>query len=283
MNGGRNSTSEIYQCITLWVEQWWEPQKRVLIDAVGQVFSEHRASVRETITNLKERVIRLETTSNFEERFTRLAHEVKRGSEIPQGELLEKIEALQRQLDDLKRVAGQPGPQGPPGKLPRVKEYVAECVHYESDVVTHEGALYQAKRDTAQPPGGSDWVCVARAGRDALTPTIRGTYNVYEKYQKLDIIVSDGAAFIASKDNPGLLPGPDWQLLSRQGKRGQRGEKGDPGPRGEKGDQGPAVMPRLVSSEIDENYNLTILRSDNSLEIIPLRPAFERFLLETNS
>jgi hypothetical protein len=238
---------------------------------------------------LAERVGELEKTNNLEARFNKLANEVKgrQGrSEIPQGELLEKIEALQRQLDDLKRVAAQSGPRGPPGppgKLPRVKEYVAECVHYESDVVTHEGALYQAKRDTAQPPGGSDWIRVTCAGRDALTPTIRGTYNVYEKYQKLDIIVSDGAAFIASKDNPGLLPGPDWQLLSRQGKREQRGEKGDPGPRGEKGDQGPpAEWPQLVSSKIDEHYNLIILRSDNSLEIIPLREAFERLFSEIN-
>src|SRR5215813_14383059 len=71
----------VYQCIKLWVEQWWDPQQRGLLEAVGEVFGEHRASIRETLTNLKERIIRLETTSNFEERFTKLAHEVKRGSE----------------------------------------------------------------------------------------------------------------------------------------------------------------------------------------------------------
>jgi hypothetical protein len=26
----------VYACIKLWVEQWWEPQRRVLIDAVGE-------------------------------------------------------------------------------------------------------------------------------------------------------------------------------------------------------------------------------------------------------
>jgi hypothetical protein len=58
-------------------------------------------------------------------------------------------------------------------------------------------------------------------------------------------------------------------MISRQGQRGRKGEDGERGPRGEKGD--PGVTPKFVSSEIDENYNLVILRSDNSLEIIPLR------------
>ena len=95
----------VYQCIKLWVEQWWDPQQCSLLEAVGQVFGEHRASIRETLTNLKERVVRLETTRNFEERFTKLTHEVKRGSEIPQAELLAKIEGLQRQADEFNRVA----------------------------------------------------------------------------------------------------------------------------------------------------------------------------------
>ena len=119
----------VYACIKLWIEQWWEPQRRVLIDAVGEVFGQERHNRREVIAKIKERVIRLETTSNFEERFTKLAHEVKRGSEIPQGELLAKIEGLQHQLDELKKVAAQPGPQGPPGKLPLVREYVSGHVH----------------------------------------------------------------------------------------------------------------------------------------------------------
>jgi hypothetical protein len=52
----------------------------------------------------------------------------KNGSELPQSELLAKIDGLQRQLDDFKKVAVQPGLQGPPGplgKLPVAKEYAA--------------------------------------------------------------------------------------------------------------------------------------------------------------
>jgi hypothetical protein len=43
----------VYQCIKLWVEQWWDPQQRGLLEAVGQVFGEHRASIRKTLTKLK--------------------------------------------------------------------------------------------------------------------------------------------------------------------------------------------------------------------------------------
>jgi hypothetical protein len=41
-------------------------------------------------------------------------------------------------------------------------------------------------------------------------------------------------------------------------------------------------MPQLLSSKIDENYNLVILRSDDSLEIIPLREGYERYHSETH-
>jgi hypothetical protein len=38
------------------------------------------------------------------------------------------------------------------------KEYAAGHVHYESDVVTHAGALWQARGDTAHSPPHSDWI-----------------------------------------------------------------------------------------------------------------------------
>jgi hypothetical protein len=51
--------------------------------------------------------------------------------------------------------------------LPLVKTYVADAVHYPGDVVTHDGSTYQALRDTARAPPVDDWICLARAGRDA--------------------------------------------------------------------------------------------------------------------
>ena len=81
-------------------------------------------------------------------------------------------------------------------------------------MVCHKGSLYQARKDTAQAPGGSDWVCVARHGRDAITPTVRGAYDVNERYGELDIVSFDGCAYIARSDDPGLCPGEGWEPLS---------------------------------------------------------------------
>jgi hypothetical protein len=82
-------------------------------------------------------------------------------------------------------------------------------VSHEREFVCHDGAAYQARKDTAQTPGSSDWVCLARAGRDVCvgrTPNIRGTYGAHKTYQRLDIVAMDGASFIAKYDNSGVLP-----------------------------------------------------------------------------
>jgi hypothetical protein len=277
----------VYQCIKLWFDQWWEPQHHALLDAVGEVFGQHRTSVGEAITKLKERIVRLETTSSFEDRFDRLANDVKSGSEVRQAQLLAKIEALQRELDALKQVAGQPGPPGPPGKLPLVKEYVADRVHYEADVVTHTGALWQARGDTVHAPPHPDWVCLARAGRDGLTPTVRGTYNVHDTYKQLDIVALDGAAFIAKKNAPGLCPGDGWQMISRQGRQGHRGECGPVGPAGKDGKNAETRVIRLHGWRIDsESYAVVPLVLDGRQVIdgpeLGLRKLFEQYQAETS-
>jgi hypothetical protein len=202
---------------------------------------------------------------------------------LSQAELLEKIAGLEHRIADLEKVAAQPGPQGPPGppgELPCVKEYVAECVHYDRDVVTHAGALWQASGDTVHAPPHVDWICLARAGRDGLTPTIRGTYDAYGKYKRLDIVVLDGAAFIARCDNPGICPGDDWQLLSRQGRPRRRGETGERGARGEKGEHGePGAT--VVSWQLDrQRYRVSPLMSDGKVgPMLELRGLFEAISL----
>jgi hypothetical protein len=200
---------------------------------MGEVSAKERQKSRAAIDKLTERVIRVEAASNFEQRFATLAGEMQRGQQLPQSELLARLDVLQRQLDDLKKVAGQPGPQGPPGMLPLAREYVPERVHYERDVVTYAGVLWQARGDTVHAPPHSDWICMARAGRngcDGRSPNVCGTYAAREKHEWLDIVALDGAAFIARRDNPGVCPGDGWQLLSRHGQPGRRGETGERGP-----------------------------------------------------
>jgi hypothetical protein len=77
-----------------------------------------------------------------------------------------------------------------------------------------------------------------------------------------------------------------WRVMTLQGRAlvtsvGKRGQQGPKGERGERGPTGPlAIAPRIASTEIDADYNLIILHTDNSCDTIPLRPAFEQFLME---
>jgi hypothetical protein len=179
-------------------------------------------------------------------------------------------------------VDGAPGPAGPPGKLEIVKDHVEGRVYYERDlVVAGDGALYQADEDTAATPPHTDWRCVTRAGRDgkdAFNFRIEGTYDPDAKYRRLSIVMLNGSSFVARHDDPGPCPGDGWQLFTSVGKRGQQGPKGE---RGERGPTGPlAIAPRIASIEHDADYNLIILYTDNSCDTIPLRPAFEQFLME---
>jgi hypothetical protein len=127
--------------------------------------------------------------------------------------------------------------------LPIVKTYEVGAVHYAGDVVVREGSTYQALCDTARaPPHPDHWICLASAGRDAITPTVRGTFDAKKRYEKLEVVTFDKSSFIARHDDPGLCPGDGWQLLAAHG---TRGEKGLPGSRGEKGDKGARLASRV--------------------------------------
>jgi hypothetical protein len=192
------------------------------------------------------------------------------------------VEEVQRSVD-AKLDALEQRLKAVPGKLPVAKVWHPESVTYQSEFVCHEGSLYQAEKDTAQVPGGSDWIRVARAGRDAVTSNVRGTFSVDETYKQLDIVVSDGASFIAKHDNPGICPGDGWQLLSRQGRPGRKGETGERGTRGERGEKG-ETGPSIVSWQIDrERYRASPLMSNGMVgPMLELRPLFEQFLSETS-
>jgi hypothetical protein len=130
--------------------------------------------------------------------------------------------------------AGPRGEQGPHGLLVMVKFWVPETVYYAGDVVAHDGGTFQAKRDTGQPPSHIDWLCLATADRDGKSIAVRGTFDHSASYRRLDVVALNGGSFVALKDAPGPCPGPGWQLIASQGKRGVAGEKGErpPGPRG---------------------------------------------------
>src|SRR5262249_51610402 len=84
------------------------------------------------------------------------------------------------QLQHDAEMRGPPGPsgprgeEGPPGKLPLVKLWMPETVYYEGDVVAYDGGMFQAMCDTGQPPSHAHWICLAAAGRDGNSITVRG-------------------------------------------------------------------------------------------------------------
>ncbi len=182
---------------------------------------------------------------------------------------------------------GERGLEGPPGKLSIITAWKADTVFYESDVVSYEGATYQAIRDTGKAPGTDDWACIARAGKDGVTPIVRGTYSELQTYGYLDIVMSNGSSYIAMNNKPGLCPSkPGWQLLSSAGKRGDKGlsgPRGETGPRGLQGEPGATI----VGWEYDEaSFAATPIMSDGTsgapLKMRGMFDLFHRLSLEMN-
>jgi hypothetical protein len=152
-------------------------------------------------------------------------------------------------------------------------------------VVCHDGATWQALRDTGHAPPHEDWIPIARAGRDARMPTPVGTFDAERKYQALDVVAINGASFIARHDDPGGCPGEGWQLMARQGARGiagPRGEKGDRGAQGDRGEKG-APAPKITEWKVDrEKYAATPVMSDGHQgPALELRDLFKQFQDET--
>src|SRR5215472_3137496 len=168
----------------------------------------------------------------------------------------------------------------PPAKFPTIKAWQEDIVYHEGDIVARDGSTYQAQRDTARsPPSSQDWVCIASAGAGF---TIRGTYDVHEKYKYLDVCMTNGSSFVALRDNPGLCPGDGWHLLASRGSRGNRGEEGARGVMGLRGENG-AAAPTIQSWCIDRRrYTATPIHADGTIgPTLELRPLFEQFVLET--
>src|SRR4051794_4714151 len=58
-----------------------------------------------------------------------------------------KKDVIPEVVATLPALKGPVGPAGPTGKLPIAKEWQREKVYYQGDVVTHDGATYQALHD----------------------------------------------------------------------------------------------------------------------------------------
>lgn len=205
------------------------------------------------------------------------------GPQGPQGERGDPGEKGANGLGGLRGPQGErgdqgaDGPAGEPGKLPVVSPWV-DKIHYKADAVTYDGSCWQAQRDTGHSPPHEDWICLARGGLDG-TPghgfEVRGTFAADQKYAALDVVVLNGGAFVARRDNPGPCPGDGWQLMASQGKQGKPGEKGPRGDRGERGEAGLSV----VGMSVDKDGLVTLVRSDGTVITCDFYPLFSRAMV----
>jgi len=192
-------------------------------------------------------------------------------------ELRDRISALELKLAELTGaidiLRGLQPP--PPAKFQTIRVWKPGTIYHEGAIVAFAGGTWQAQRDTARVPGAQDWVCLASAGHSF---TVRGTFNETAEYHRLDVVALNGGSFIALKDAPGLCPGPGWQLIASQGKRGAAGEKGERGPRGDAGASGATIRDWKIDRA---RYVATPVMSDGSDgPPLELRGLFEQFFSE---
>jgi hypothetical protein len=173
-------------------------------------------------------------------------------------------------------IIGPRGPAGAPGKLPVVRSWADE-IHYEGDVVSHDGATWQARCDTGRAPPHEDWICLAQAGRngaDGASFKVCGTWSAEKRYEPLNVVILNGGAFVAKTINPGPCPGDGWQLMASQGKQGKPGERGPAGPKGDRGEAGVSV----VGMSVDHDGLVTLVRSDGTVITCDFYPLFSRMM-----
>lgn len=135
-----------------------------------------------------------------------------------------------------------------PARFPVVRAW-EDRVHYEGAVVAHNGATWQAARDTGREPPHEDWAVLAAPGTPGRGFSVRGTWSEGETYRALDVVALSGGSFMALRDDPGPCPGEGWQLMSRQGKAGQPGPRGERGERGSAGPPGPGAASLVLSDD----------------------------------
>jgi hypothetical protein len=167
---------------------------------------------------------------------------------------------------------GEPGPQGergPPGYLTSTRAWDEDAVYENGEVVTFDGRMYQATQRTAKQPPHAHWNLIVDRGRDAVSPTSRGTYSSKEEYRFNDFVMFNGSSYIAIRDNPGVLttdnsvPLDGWKLIAKAGSRGDRGQ---PGERGQRGEPGASI----IDWDIDEKGYIATPILSNGERAAPL-------------
>lgn len=209
-----------------------------------------------------------ELETRFEESFDRYQLQI-------DGEISQKLAKVRDGKDGEPGKEGQPGKDGQDGKLPIAREWT-DTVHYEGEVVRHNGETYQALKNTGREPPHSDWGVMARRGTDGRGFILRGTYDASAEYKQHDIVMINRNSFAAKYDSPGECPGDGWQLFACSGYKGKEGPPGQTGPTGA---DGRSVS--IVKWEADpDEMALRVADSTGNSFIVDLRPIADRILEE---
>jgi hypothetical protein len=197
----------------------------------------------------------------------------------------EALATFRRQLYEDDKFRGPPGRPGADAKLPRVKTWREDTVHYEGDCVAFGGNLYQARCDTGKSPlFAKHWMCLATAGADGKPIRHRGEFQADVGYREHDAVLVDGSSFVALRDDAGPCPGPGWHLLAAGGRDGKAGVRGPKGGQGERGSIGPRgePAPTIISWQIDRaSYKATpVLSNGQEGAALELRALFEQFVVD---
>jgi hypothetical protein len=185
-----------------------------------------------------------------------LERELRLQMSVMLAEARQEIEALRAwRAEAALQLASQAGPQGPQGERGERGE---------------PGEAIMGPPGEQGPPGppGADGE-PGPEGREGASFAIRGTWAAGDAYRALDVVVSDGASFVARCDSPGRCPGEDWQMIARQGRPGKPGERGD------RGHQGPAGA-APVAIDLDAEGLLTLSLSDGTTLTCDFYPLLTR-------
>ena len=91
-----------------------------------------------------------------------------------------------------------------PGDSQEVWLGISHCWSIAGELVTFDGQVYQALANTGVRPDDKEfWICIARAGTDAVQVTPKGEWNAVVSYELLNLVSYEGCSDLATRDNPG--------------------------------------------------------------------------------
>jgi len=149
----------------------------------------------------------------------------------------------QRCLAEVRALARQPGPQGPPGPAGKNAADVGMFKEYiDQQVAAHVAGIFSKATVTSPDDGRTFHVKLAGVTHEVKTalPIDCGVWKGDVNYECGDAVSHGGSIWIAQQDTDTKPDMPDshWRLAVKRGRDGKDGKPGERGPIGAKGERG---------------------------------------------